>query len=554
MRLMRAARQYGRDAGLDIGERGPNYWPVAMDGMAVRERAGDFRKLLEQPHLKPFADQAGGVNKLLELAQRTEGQAINARDPLAPPDFRPMNPRVMQFIYDHGTEADKRAFASFQKQDLGGVLTDYLNALTNRAEYTRRAGRDGEKLTAAFALAQKQGALPKDIDRMKDSIAAMTGAYAANGSPIVRAVLGEKAAKWATSPKSKGFIDGVMAYQNVRNLALSTLSALADPMGIGVRYGGFRSGDDFHQAFKSFRDGLRAVTKSAKGADLRHMAEIIGIADDHMTSHMLSDTYSPGIGGYARRLSDTMFKYNGLNKWVRSTRYMALSAANAFLLKHAAGGDAHSTRYLRELQVEPSDIRRTKEGLVDINTGDAARDERVKRALNRFVDESILRTDASQAPLYYNDPAMRLVTQYQQFAYAFESQILSRIVHEWNYSNAAPIVPLLGYVPVTLAAELAREFIQYGPGGNPNRDKWGWFDYTQMAAERAGLLGPQVQWGLNKAGIGETSRYASMHGLELGPTAQQAEEVGQTVFGHHSVGRTVVDALPVSTVYKHWSL
>ena len=553
LQLMRDARAYAEKAGLKLNDRGPNYWPVAMDGMQVKSRIGDFRALLDQPHFKAAVDKAGGVDKLVEMAQRTEGNAINERDPLAPPDFRPMNPRVMQFIYDHGTEADKKAFASFQQKDIGGVMGDYLNALTNRAEYTRRAGKDGEKLQVAFKLAEEQGALPKDIARMKDSIAAMTGAYAANGSPLVRAVLGDKAAKAFASSKVKGAIDGMMAYQNVRNLALSTLSALADPMGIGVRYGGIKSADDFHQAFKSFRDGFRAILNTKDTGVLRHMAEIIGIADDHMTSHMLSDTYSPGIGGIARKASDMMFKYNGLNKWVRSTRYMALSAANAFLLKHAAGDGAHSTRYLRELQVEPSDIRRSQDGLVDINTGDAARDERVKRALNRFVDESILRTDASQAPLYYNDPAMRLVTQYQQFAYAFESQILSRIVHEWNYSNAAPIIPLLGYVPVTLAAELAREGIQYGPGGNPNRDNWGWGDYTEMAAERAGLLGPQVQWGLNKAGIGETSRYASMHGLELGPTAQQAEEVGQTLFGQHRLGRTVVDALPVSTLYKHWS-
>jgi len=504
--LTRDMFDYARKAGVAIKSRGPNHFPVVMDPTEVVKREGDFRALVGKPEFEEGiravlndtkSTHAELIDKLVKMASSTASEhEVSTVNPLAPPDLRALNPRVLQTIYDKGTPEDIKAFADFQQKDLSQSLFPYITGLVNRAEFARRAGDDGSRLHALFAKAVTQGAHEKDIQYTKDAIAAFTGAYGADGSPFVRSIFGDKAAKWVTSTPVKRFTDTALAYQNVRNLSLSLLSALADPMGIGVRYGGIRSMEDLSQAWKSFSGGMGAIFKTSSSQDLRDQASIIAMAGDYITSSILSSEYSPNAAGIGAKVSDFMFKANGLSKYVEGTRYMALSAANAFLLKHAAGRDAkHSARYLRELKLEPGDVVPGKNGFVKALTQDdlrtatpeeAARDERVKAALNQFVDESILRTDAGQSPLYFNDPAFRLVTQYKQFMYAFDSQILERITHEAHYSNFAPIVPLLAYVPVTIAAEMTRAAIQYGPGGNPAQQDFGPLDWAAGGACRWG--------------------------------------------------------------------
>src|SRR5690606_29982218 len=175
------------------------------------------------------------------------------------------------------------------------------------------------------------------------------------------------------------------------------------------------------------------------------------------------------FGGAGSKLSqkvkEFVFRWNGMAAWTRATRYMALSAAHEFLLKHARGANEHSARYLAELGVKAGDIKpeivRTADGrervLVKLLTAEQrkkasaearAADDRVRQALMDFVDGAILRPNSQQSPLWHSDPFMGLVTQYKSFAYAFYDQIVGRIDVEMRNGNAKVLLAAAAYLPI----------------------------------------------------------------------------------------------------------
>jgi hypothetical protein len=607
--MFKRAANFAKDSGVDLHIKGGNHFPVVMDGGDVINRAAEFKAWMSDPKWEgglrsvlhdSESDQAGLVDKLYDYASGNKRPPPEGyqRDPTSAPNFTAMNHRLMQFVYDKGTPEDFKKFASFQAKHVNDVITPYMEGLIKRSEFARRFGDDGSKLQALIAQARRQGATKEDIQFTMDSVGGHTGAYAADGSPFVRKVVGAVATKFSTDdpygtenfktaaekgaaigkkaggffadPKTKAGISIAMAVQNIRVLPLALLSSVADPMGIGVRYGGIKSMKDLSQAWKSFKDGFVANHSKMDKTGLQGQADIIGRATEYFVSSLLSEGNSPGLEGLARRASDFTFKANGMTSFVKSTYFMAQSAANAFLLKHKANGDPkNSARYLSELGVKPEDIHTGANGLVKVlndaehdaaTPAEQAANKRVIEGLSRFIDQAILRTDSAQHPHFMNDPAFRLITQYKQFGYAFSDQILDRIAHELHYSNFHVLGPVMGYIPITILAEMTRGLIQYGPGGNPQRDGWGPFDYFLFAGERAGLTGPRIQLATNLGSkmMGESNAYVGMqHSAmgDLGPTAQQLGDIGKSVLGERAWSKTLIESGPASPLYSHhWSL
>jgi hypothetical protein len=582
--LLGSIRTYMRQAGVPVGEI-EKFYPVVMDAAAIRKNPQALTDLLSQPHFEKgirdyFSDRQGNPSKekIGDLVQKMVRYAGGTATDADTPDtgtarVASEKRRLMHFIYRDGAPADVEKFAAMQHKDPGVVLGRYIDSAVRRAESVRRFGANGENIDAAFEEAKKQHARPQDIEEMKNYLSAAHGRYAINGSPAIRklfakfgkADLGDKVNAKLFGPKGEGVQDMILAYQNARVLPLALLSSIVDPLGIGVRYGGWKSLGDLHAHWTAFKDGLVAASGGQSMQHLRGMADAVGMADDYINTEILSNGYGgEGMGGLARKMSDAMFKYNGMNWYTKATRYMALSMGQHFLLKHAEGtepGPNGSARYLRELGVKASDVKRDPLGGVKLLSDEELEkatpeareaDARVRTALNRFVDESILRSDASQHPLWMNDPAFRLMAQYKAFQYAFGDQILGRLHHELQYSNLHVLGPALAYLPVTLAAETLRGFAQYGPGGNPHHKDWTPAEELAFLNQRAGILGPRFTQ-LAKGYAGEGSSYADMLDLPAGPSVSQAHEVLRTAEGKQSFKRTAVDALPASTLYHNWS-
>ncbi len=252
-------------------------------------------------------------------------------------------------------------------------------------------------------------------------------------------------------------------------------------------------------------------------------------------------------------MNNWLFKYNGLTAWTRASRVMALNAGHKFLLTHASDTNEHSARYRQELGLRAGDIQATPDGKeVQLTSDDAARDERVRAALMQFVDESILRPNALQTPMWVSDPFMGLVAQYKGFAYAMYDQIYKRAFDiELGNRNFKVLGAVAAYIPMIIAAELMREAIQYLGDGDPRRKEWGPVEYTQLAVSRSGIFTPQMNLATDL--YQDVQRQALPGTSQAGPTLSQAGNTVRAFEGRADLGKAVETALPLSAAFRKWN-
>ena len=214
---------------------------------------------------------------------------------------------------------------------------------------------------------------------------------------------------------------------------------------------------------------------------------------------------------------------------------------------------------MKELGLQPGDIvmlgdeialqQFELEGVGMPKAEAAERAARLRAAVNMWVDGAILRPDAADRPIWFNDPHWALVSHLKTFAYSFHETILKRIAHEAREGNYRALGVALAYVPVTLAADFVRSLVQ-GGGEVPEWKKdWGLGDYLWSSVQRAGLFGVG-QFAIDgAAGLGEGDM--RLGGL-AGPTLEQLGDAIEVAGGRRSFQSFVVDALPANGLYKHW--
>lgn len=510
------------------------------------------------------------------VKQMVEAAAHDAADPMGVEDAgdglikgtRSQGDRFSQMIYDGGDDADIRTFASLQVKDPDEVFARYFAPLVKAVEFRRRFGKVEQakdkkgkpkvyklgpnkglpvmtfnargRLDEMLAELRKQGGTDEDVALAENAVRAALGTYGAEGSPTLNAISPALAKKFS-GRKTKATIEGLQAYQNTRLLPLALLSSLVDPMGIAVRTGG-----DFGTAWEGFSKGVRVLTNKKDARELLTALQDIGSGDDFMHAIASHPVFDGQENKFARRVNDFVFKWNGMQSLVMATRVMAMESGHRFLLKHAAADTDQSRRYLDELSLSAADIQPdpNKPGRVVLN-------DKTRAALNQFVDEAILRPNSLQVPLWHRDPYMGLLTQYKAFGYAIFDQIGGRIGRELTHGNYRVALAAMSYLPIVLMAELLRELIQYGTDGNPQRKEWGAADYTALAVNRTGLLGPQADI------LGDIHGDVQRHNLpgasQLGPTLGQVGNAGDAFGGRRDLGKEFESALPGSAAWRKWN-
>jgi hypothetical protein len=583
--LLDDAYEYMKAKGVDVGPKA-DYFPVVLD-LRNEQMKAKLRAIIAKPRYKdaiikffegnerktyntPEEAQAayeGYVENLMRGATRDEPGAPTTE--AGAPNFKGANFRSMGFIYDyakrHADDNDAKAFAALQAKDPTDIFSRYIDPMVRRAEYADRFGDKGTKLNALLEEAKKQGATDAQIEYAKNAVEAALGTYGADGSPVLKAI-SPKLAERVAGRKTQHVLQGLQAYQNLRLLPLALLSSLVDPMGIAVRTGG-----DFKTAWQGVKLGFKALTDKATRAEIEGMIELMGTAADMASDAGLHSGFGGGQTPGSKRVNEAVFKGNGMSWWVRGTRYMALEAAHKFLLKHAEGaakGDETSLRYLRELDVKPADIATLYHANANGDTVPRARlmteteraaateearkaDDRVRAALIQFIDEAILRPNPQQSPRWHADPYMGLVTQYKSFAYAIYDQIGGRLGHEMRQGNSRVFLAALAYLPIVMIAELLRETIQFGPGGDERREEWGPEHYAALAIERTGLLGPARQFYVDTLEDVEAKRLPGSS--YIGPTLSQGRNTFDAFEGQRDLGKTFEESLPLSTLWKRWN-
>jgi hypothetical protein len=498
-------KAYMEAAGVLVGDLGPDYFPRVWDASYIASHQQDFLQMVEK--YARTGQYKGNPRDLMNKLIARDGNEFGTERPA--PGMQFLKERLLHFI-DHADAAP------FMRKDLFETINSYVTQATRRAEWARRFDDDSGKLGDLLDRAEKEGATERDLNAARQFVLGVDGTLGDNINPGLRRLYGN-----------------LIVYQNVRLLPLAIFSSVVDPMGVLVRGG--TAGD----AWQTFARGIKEMRKTFQKSPTfdadTELAETLGVIDDAMLSHTLGELYSQGmVGDTARKINDTFFRYNLMEGFNRSMRVGATRAAIRFIERHADGkASAHSARWVRELNLEPGQIP-MQGGTLDL------RDERVRVAINMWVDGAVLRPDAADKPIWMNDPHWALVSHLKQFVFAFNETILKRVTHEYNQGNYRPAMALASYVPVMLAADFTKGLLQ-GGGEQPEwKRNWGPQEYLWSATQRAGLLG-----------VGQFAVDAASDAGQLtGPTIEQLTDGVQAIGGRDQFAPFALKSLPANALYS----
>lgn len=519
---------YMQKAGVNVTalglKDGVPYFPRAWDASYISSHQKEFTAMIDK--YQATGQFKGDARALMNKMMVTDGAEFHINDGagLKKPGMQNIKERSLAFI-EHADAAP------FMKKNMYEILNSYVTQATRRAEWSRRFKDDGSGLAAMLDQARSEGATPDQLDMASKFVSAVDGTLGDNINPTARRLMGN-----------------MIVYQNLRLLPLAIFSSAVDAQGIMINGGTARD------AFKTFGRGLKEMVKNfqqePKSDNMTHLAEAIGTVDNAMLVHTIGASYSQGmVGNTGRALNDKFFKFNLMEQYNTSMRVGATEAAMGFLARHATTPGQHSARFLKELGLDASDVQLNADGRPKVLQTDGLTLEqsaKMKAAVNRWVDGAILRPDAVDKPLWMSDPHYALMAHLKQFVFAFHETILKKTIHEAKNGNYAPAMALASYVPVMIAADLAKGMIQ-GGGQQPSwKDQWGPGDYAWSGMERAGLFGVG-QFGIDA--LGDIQKGGSGIGALSGPTVEQLTDGIRVLGGHAQFKPFALKSMPANALY-----
>ena len=381
----------------------------------------------------------------------------------------------------------------------------------------------------------------------------------------------------AMSPTARKLSGIVMTYENILTLLFASLSSFPDLVGSIVR----------SRDFAGVRDALAGMVEvMGNTTDARERRKLIhdfGVAHRTTTEQALLEVFGAQfMSGAAQKVNDAFFKYTGLEAVTAFARTMSASVAMRFIQRHAKqalAGDADSVRYLKELGLTPDEanslncaFKTLPQMLADgtafdasgAYTAEAQVADKILTAINQFVDESVVRPDSTQRPVWASDPRFMLVWHLKAFAYSYAKVIMKPVFKEAMYQyqkhgiSPKVAVPLLTFaLPVMLASALGlrlRELVQYDiphemglnelerPSENRPFD-----EYLYDVLRRGGILGP-AELAINAMEAEDKKRSALV--TLLGPTADHLNALLQ--FDSYKAVSRSVPVLSQMPGFKVW--
>ena len=524
-KLLDDAHVYLRDAGVKVlvdgepDERGKptkewkplgfkeNYYPHvwSVDTLMELGQGDEFKQDLLKHHMKEMRtiaelatrddpknpvtpeDVAKGIVQRLLASQGVRDLQESSSELGFSPYMKAVNRRSLDFL-------DMEVFSKYLEKDMVNTLTSYLGQGVKRAEYSRKFKADGSVIKELMEKAETyeiEQLMKQHPKTPREKLVAQARAGMTGAAKAVMAMEGTLG--YDINPQLRRFTGWVMMMQNYALLTMQIFSSQVDPVGIVVR------GGTIKDAFDAYRRGVQEIVASIKNQkstdDAARLAELLGTVDAGTYMDALGQTYSSVfMYGKAKHFSDKLFRYNGAEGWNRGMRIVATQAAISFIERHASKPDTHSKRWLEELYGDGAPV--LKGGKLDT---DAAAN---RLAIMRWVDGAILRPNAAHRPAWASDPHYALAFQLKQFTYSFQRTILARVHNELKHGNLSPLMSIaVGYMPVMLAADLAKALLKGVLGDEPAWVHGSLLDITSHTAQRAGLLGvgqfgvDAVKWG-----------------------------------------------------------
>lgn len=470
---------------------------VTVPGLDARRS-----RKLRKPGFAKALDDAGFVakNKVESMDQYIHAAVKRAETERKFGDYEPSltregNPLIIrhpkdQYEIKRNTEhvnrylemAGQTATGKGWKADLQKLIDmGYMKWLDREATYGWY--RSDSKLLAKLNSIQD----PMERARAKQIIDGYFGRLGTELDPNVRKTMG-----W------------LMVYQNYLTLWLGTLSSLTDFAGPLIR------AREYDLAWQ----GLKAAVRTLRDPQQRHeFAHILNMVNARMTHASINDLYGMGyLSGSQAKANDFLFKYNGQELLTGLTRVFAAAAGQEFLVlnaQKAKNGDTEAQRYLKELNIDADTVIRWQENGGKFWTRERAKgwteaqqrdEEAVRSAVRQFTDESIMRPNAAQRPVWASNPVFMLLWHLKSFFYSMGKTILNGVFRE-AFNNrqgqgflrqSAPFVMLAMFMlPLAAVGLELREIPQYEVFGQTAPTER--MDGMRLAWEyvsRAGMLGP----------------------------------------------------------------
>ena len=298
---------------------------------------------------------------------------------------------------------------------------------------------------------------------------------------------------------------------------------------------------------KTFNSEMRNYFGNRK--EMEAFARDVGVVTFDSVAHMYINAAEMGyMTENTKFYTQQFFKYTGLEFYTRFTRVFAAGMGKQFLIKHANDNSAKSQEYLSELGVTAADVKAVQ--AADFNFETEA-GQRVKEAIGRFVEESIVRPNAAERPVWASNPYFGLVFQLKSFFYAYGKNIVGGAIRntqstfrrDGKISTAAmpAVYAATALLPLAVAGMELRELMKFlfSPitGAVDFNDKTDAFafdsrkfrnnnmsnsEYLIEATDRSGALGAfTMLFPMMEAGRFGDEFYTPL----LGPTVQRFEDI-----------------------------
>jgi len=442
------------------------------------------------------------------------------------PGFRFMNRRVLDFLLPY---AGRQEWEGFFVKDPGHVLPRYIKQAAKRSEWNRMEQDLPGGIAGTLQLAKDQGATPAQIQLAVDTLDAVTGTLGLRQRDALDAVIRsqgpdsplkmfDSGGRSVMNEKLNLARSALMFWQVITKLTLTALTGTVDFLGQLV----------LHNNWKIFQKSMRDTYKNLykinrENPDSRwRMLNMVGVMENAFTRDDLEGSYyGPDISPWIQRQMTTFFRWTGV-EWAadRAREVAGYGAEQALLEWKFTASDPNqpvekrntALDRLAEFGVTPDDLTaytdssglqrllvRNLEQRGDPGSPEWLRDDKVRIAIMRFVDQSQVRPDPLRRTLSASNPYFAIFLQWKSFLVTFDAQILKPM---WNKlteeGNASPMLwMVLTFVPTMLFADMLRDVIK--TAGDDDDDNWrpDWKDdwtlgqHIAYAVERSGLYGRQ---------------------------------------------------------------
>ena len=298
---------------------------------------------------------------------------------------------------------------------------------------------------------------------------------------------------------------------------------------------------------KTFNSEMRNYFSNRK--EMEAFARDVGVVTFDSVAHMYINAAEMGyMTENTKFYTQQFFKYTGLEFYTRFTRVFAAGMGKQFLIKHANDSSAKSQEYLSELGVTAADVKAVQADDFNFETEAG---QRVQLAIGRFVEESIVRPNAAERPVWASNPYFALVFQLKSFFYAYGKNIVGGVIRntqstfrrDGKISTAAmpAVFAATSLLPLAVAGMELRELMKFlfSPitGAVDFNDKTDAFafdsrkfrnnnmsnsEYLIEAVDRSGALGAfTMLFPMMEAGRFGDEFYTPL----LGPTVQRFEDI-----------------------------